>query len=104
MIKGLQETEIGEVFVVGKDLYQEQGPMEIVSPGFQGTNNSEEFSVIDVIVVFCRREQLKKIGARVPFAIQVSLEEDSARGIFGGISCNGKGGSKVWEVSIGKGI
>ena len=98
MIKGLQGTEIGEVFVVGKDLYQEQGPMEIVSPGFQGTNNSEEFSVIDVIVVFCRREQLEKIGARVPFAIQVSLEEDSAKGILGCIGGNGKQFGKVGEV------
>ena len=34
----------------------------------------------------------------MPVTIRISLEEDGPRGVFGGISCNGKGGSEVWEV------
>ena len=98
MIKGLGGAEIGEVFVVGEDLYGEQGSVEVVLPGFQGPDDSKEFSVINVIVSFCWRGQLGKVGAGVLIAIRVSLEEDHARGVFGGISCNGKGGSEVWEV------
>ena len=31
--------EIGEVFVVSKDLNRKQGSMEVVLPGFQGTDD-----------------------------------------------------------------
>ena len=55
-IKGLGETEVGEVLVVGEDLYREQGSVEVVSPGFQGLDDSKEFSVIDVVVSLCQRE------------------------------------------------
>ena len=42
--------------MVCKDLYGEWGPVEVVSPGFQGTDDGEEFPVINVVVLFCRRE------------------------------------------------
>ena len=42
--------------MIGKDLYGNRGSMEIVPPGFQGANDGKEFSVIDVVVAFCRRE------------------------------------------------
>ena len=61
--------EVGEVLMVSKDLYREWESMEVMSPGFQGADNSKEFSVIDVIVSFCWREQLEEVGAGVPFAI-----------------------------------
>ena len=72
--------------------------MEIMPLGCQGTNDGEEFSVVDVIISFCWREWLGKVGAGVPVAIWVNLEENSTRGILGGISCYGEGGSEVWEV------
>ena len=49
-VEVLGGTEVGEVFVVGEDLDGEGGSMEVVSPRFQGTDDSEEFSVINVIV------------------------------------------------------
>ena len=67
--------------------------MEVVSPGFQGVNNGEEFPVIDVIVSFFQREQLGEIRAGMPITIGVCLEKDGARGIFGGV-----GSGEVWEV------
>ena len=48
--------EVYQVFVVSEDLDREWGPMEVMSPGLQGTDDSQEFSVIDVIVAFRRDE------------------------------------------------
>ena len=58
-IKRLRLAEIGKVFVVGKDLYREGGPMEIMAPRFQGANDGEEFSVIDIVVPFGGRKGLR---------------------------------------------
>ena len=57
-IEGLGLAEVGEVFVVCENLYRERRAMEVVTPGFQGTDDRKEFSVIDVIISFSRREQL----------------------------------------------
>ena len=56
MVKGLGGVEVGKVFMVSEDLYRERGSMEVVLPGFQGMDDGEEFSVIDVIVSFCQGE------------------------------------------------
>ena len=52
-VEGLRGAEVGKVFVVSKDLNGKKGSVEVVSPGFQGTDDGKEFSVIDVIVSFC---------------------------------------------------
>ena len=53
VVKRLGLAEVGKVLVVGEDLYGEGGTVEIVTPGFQGTNDGEEFAIIDVVVPFC---------------------------------------------------
>ena len=55
-VKHLGLTEIGQVLVVGEDLYWEGGTMEIMAPGLQGANDCKEFSVIDVVIAFGGRE------------------------------------------------
>ena len=45
-------TEVCQVLVVSEDLDGEEGPVEIVSLGFQSTDDCEEFSVVDVVVLF----------------------------------------------------
>ena len=62
-------TEIGQVFVVGEDLYREGGTVKIVAPGFQGANDRKEFPVIDVVIALGRGERLREVGTRVPFSI-----------------------------------
>ena len=57
-VKCLGLTEIGQVLVVGEDLYWEGGAVEIVAPRLQGTNNSEEFVVVDVVIVLSGGEEL----------------------------------------------
>ena len=44
--------------MVGKDLYWERGTVEVVTPGFQGANDGEKFTVINVIVAFGGGERL----------------------------------------------
>ena len=51
-------TNVCQVLVVSEDLDGEGGTMEIMSPGFQGTNDGKELSVVDVVVAFCWDEQL----------------------------------------------
>ena len=74
--------EVCQVLVVHKDLDGKRGSVEVVSPGFQGMDYGKEFPVVNVIVSFCRDEQLGEVGTGVPVAVGVSLEENSARGIL----------------------
>ena len=55
--------------MVGKDLYWEGRAMEVVSPGFKGTDDGKEFAIVNIIVSFCLRERLGKVGAGVPIPI-----------------------------------
>ena len=49
-VEVLGRTEVGEVFVVGEDLDRKGRPMEVVSPRFQGADDGEEFSIVNVVV------------------------------------------------------
>ena len=102
-IERLGLVEIGKVLVVSEDLHWEGGAMKIVAPGFQGTDNSKEFSVVDIVVPLSRGEGLREVGAWVPIAIGVSLEEDGARRMLRGIRGDRKGGREVGEVEDGFG-
>ena len=42
--------------MVGEDLYGEGGAMEIVSPGLQGADDSEDFAVVNIVISFGRGE------------------------------------------------
>jgi len=55
--------------VVSKDLNWERRAVEVVSPGFKGTDDGEEFAIINIIVLFCLRERLGKVGAGVPIPV-----------------------------------
>ena len=58
-VKRLGLAEVGKILVVGEDLHGEGGTMEIVVPRFQGTNDSKEFAVIDIVVLFGGGEGLR---------------------------------------------
>ena len=45
-------AEISEVFIVSEDLYWKRGSLKVVVPHLQGIDDSEEFSVVDIIVSF----------------------------------------------------
>ena len=49
-------VEVCQVLVVSEHLDQEGETVEIVSPRHQGLDDSKEFLIMDVIVLFCRDE------------------------------------------------
>ena len=61
VVEVLSLMEVYQVFVVGEDLHRKRGSVEIISPGFQGANDSKEFTVIDVIVMFYENERLGEV-------------------------------------------
>ena len=103
MVERLGFLEVGKILVVGEDLYREGGTMEIVAPRFQGANDGKEFAVIDIVVPFGGGEGLQQVGAGVPIAVGVSLEENGARCVFRGVCGNSEGGGEVREVKDGFG-
>jgi len=42
--------------MVGEDLNWKRRAVEVVSPGFEGTDDGKEFMIIDIIVSFCLGE------------------------------------------------
>ena len=52
VVEMLGLAEISEVFMVGEDLYWERGSSKVMAPCLQGVDDSEEFSVVDVVVLF----------------------------------------------------
>ena len=59
--------------------------------------DSEQFVVIDVVVVFSRSEGFQEVGARVEVTIGVFLHEDAARGGEGGIGHDKEGFGVIRE-------
>ena len=72
-VKALGRAEEGHVFMVSKDLNRKRGAMEIMTPCFESANDSKEFTIINIIVSFCRREPLGEVGARMPVPVSIGL-------------------------------
>ena len=87
--------------MIGKDLHGEGETMKIVAPRLQGTNDSEEFTVIDVVISFGGGEGLGEVGTGVPISVGISLEKDGARCIFGGVGGDSKGSGEIREAKDG---
>ena len=48
--------DVGQIFVIHDDRDGVRGSLEIMLPFREGENDSKEFSVVDVIISFCKRE------------------------------------------------
>ena len=53
VVEVLSLVEVGEVFVVSKDLNWEGGFLKVMPPSFQGVDYSEEFLIIHIVISFC---------------------------------------------------
>ena len=62
--------------MISENLDGKGGAMEVMSPGFESTDNHQEFSVVDIIILLCWGKGLRNVQTGMPFAIQVGLEED----------------------------
>ena len=72
-----------------------------MAPGFQGANDGEKLAIIDIVISFGGGEGLRQVGAWVPVAIRVGLEEDGTRRVFGSVRGDGEGSREVGEVQDG---
>jgi hypothetical protein len=49
-------------------------PFEVVPPSFQGADDCEEFTIVDLVISFSRVEGLREVTARVICSVLISLE------------------------------
>ena len=55
--------------MISENLDGKGGTMEVMSPGFEGTDDCQEFMVTDIIVPFHLGEGLGEVRTGMPFAI-----------------------------------
>ena len=67
------------------------GALKVLAPFIQSKNNSKEFPVINVIILFDWCEYFGKISTRVMVSIVISLHEHSSCSKEGGVSHDSKG-------------
>ena len=75
--------DIGEVFVVDDDRNRMWGALKVMFPFRKCKDNSKEFPIINVIVLFCQGEGFGEICTGMEIIVHVLLHED--------YSCSKKG-------------
>jgi hypothetical protein len=78
--KALFCAEIDKIIVVCPDFKGFRVSFKVVAKGFKGMDDSEEFFVMNIVILFCREEQLGKIGDWVPAIEKVKLFKNSTHG------------------------
>ena len=86
MAKILGLFEIPQVLMIRYYSYWVFHAREVVAPLFQSLDDSEEFSVIDVVVSFSGREGGGMISTGVKVSVRILLYEYSSGGSERGIS------------------
>ena len=81
----LELFEISQVLMVRDHHDWMFSSCEVMLPFLQGLDDSEEFSIIDVIVLFCGGEGGRMVGTRMEISIRVLLYKYTSRGCKGGI-------------------
>jgi len=95
--------EVAKVAVVGKDLYRVSATFEVVSPVFEGLDNSKEFTVMHLIVPFGWDELAGVKGNRVPMELRL-LRGGIAidiRALLAKNASNCEGRSVCFEADLG---
>ena len=77
--------DIGEVLVVGDNGNGMWGILEILFPFKEDEDDSKEFSIVNVIIMFGRGKSLGEVGTGMEVTICVFLHEDCSHGKKGGI-------------------
>src|SRR6267154_1653994 len=69
----LSGAEVKKVLMVGEDNDRVWVPFEVMAPSFQGSDDGKEFSIVDLIVPFCRIKGLGEVYTRVVGTILIRL-------------------------------
>ena len=59
--------------MVGEDNDRVWVPFEVMAPSFQGSDDGKEFSIVDLIVLFCGVKGLGEVSTRMVGAILIRL-------------------------------
>ena len=76
--KALFGMEIDEVIVVRPDFEGFRMSFEVMAEGFKSANDSQEFFIMDVVILFGWEEQLREVRDGVPLVKQVRLFENGS--------------------------
>jgi hypothetical protein len=69
----LRGAEVPKVIMISKNDYRVVGARKEMSPCFEGMENCEQFSVVDLVISFGGIKRLGKVTAGMVFPIPISL-------------------------------
>ena len=78
MREALFGVEIDEIIMVRPDFKGFRMSFEVVAEGFKSANDSQEFFVVDVVILFSREERLGEVRDGVPSVKKVQLFENGS--------------------------
>ena len=96
-VETLGGVEVGEVLMVIEDNSRKWGSLDVVSPGAESADDTEKFSIVNLIVSFGGGKGLENEGTRVPYIVNVVLVDNSTCCEEGGISFNLEWFCAVWN-------
>ena len=87
VLGGLEE---GEILMISEYNDGMRRPEQKMSPMGNGTNNSEQFAIIDLVITFCRVKGFWEIKAGMIISVVIFLEKNTPSGDKGSIGGNGE--------------
>jgi hypothetical protein len=81
-------VEIEQVFMIGEYDNQVRVPFKVMAPFSERSDDSEQFSIEDLVVSFCWVQGLGQVTARMILSVVISLKEHRSGSHKGGISRN----------------
>ncbi|KIM57580.1 hypothetical protein SCLCIDRAFT_130035, partial [Scleroderma citrinum Foug A] len=93
--ENLRGREILKIFVIGNNIHQGGRALQVVSPGFESLENSEELLVMHVVVQLGRGECARIEGDWPNLAIRTSDGQDTSNRIVRSVSFNGDRGARL---------
>ena len=84
--------------MVGEDRDGVRSSLQVLLPFHKSEDDSEELSIIYIVVTFCRGEGLGKVSAGVKVPCFVRLHQDGTRSKKGGIGHEGEGASDIGDA------
>ena len=72
--------------------------LQVLLPFDESEDDSEELSIIYVVVAFCGGEGFGEVSAGVKVSCFIRLHQDRTGGEEGGVGHEGEGASDVWDA------
>ncbi|KIM60182.1 hypothetical protein SCLCIDRAFT_124808, partial [Scleroderma citrinum Foug A] len=93
--ENLRGREILKIFVISNNIHQGGRALQVVSPGFEGLENSEELLVMHVVVQLGHSECARIEGNRLNLAIGTGDGQDTSDRIVQSVGFNSNRGARL---------